>query len=145
MTGETTDILTFELEEVSEHRHVSKIVGNQEKPKKRTQLDSWLNTLQVTPMLDPEAPIEPEDSSKSTKNVFKATFGEVTKYKCLVVVILPYRVPDNICHFAAQEATMVIDQFLKPDFETQINMSYQIEPDVFKKLDVYFSSIIYQV
>ena len=72
-------------------------------------------------MLDPEAPIEREDSVASTKNMFKATFGEISKYNCLVVVILPFRVPDNLCHFAAQEATMVIDQFLKPDFEEQIN------------------------
>ena len=95
-------------------------------------------------MLDPEAPIEREDSVASTKNMFKATFGEISKYNCLVVVILPFRVPDNLCHFAAQEATMVIDQFLKPDFEEQINRKAE-EQDVFKKLDCYFSSIIYQV
>ena len=68
-----------------------------------------MNTLKVTSMLDPEAPIESNMSSGSTKNTFKATFGEIKKYNCLVVVVLPFRVPDNLCHFAAREATMVID------------------------------------
>jgi len=106
--------------------------------------EATLNTLKVTPMLDPEAPIEQEDSAKSVKNVFKATFGEVPRADCLVVVILPFRVPDNMCHFAAREATLVVDQFLIP--------SYQIQPlkpldsqEIFRKLDVYFGSIIYQV
>ena len=52
-------------------------------------------------MLDPEAPIEPEESTKSIKNLFKATFGEISKYNCMVVVCLPARVPDNVCHYAA--------------------------------------------
>lgn len=60
-------------------------------------------------MLDPEAPIEKEDSAKSVKNVFKATFGEVPKYDCVLIVVLPFQVPDNLCHFAAREATMVIE------------------------------------
>lgn len=75
----------------------------------------------MTPVLDPEAPIEPEDSAKSVKNCFKATFGEVPNYDYLIVVVLPFRVPDNVCHFAAREATMVVDQFLKPTFEKKVS------------------------
>ena len=59
--------------------------------------------------MDPESPIEPEESSKSIRNTFKATFGNVKKYTSIVVVVLPFRVPDNLCQFAAQEATMIID------------------------------------
>lgn len=96
-------------------------------------------------MLDPEAPIEPEDSAKSVKNCFKATFGEVPNYEYLVVVVLPFRVPDNICHFAAREATMVVDQFLQPTFESRVLDTRRDGQEEFRKLDVYFSSIIYQV
>ena len=39
---------------------------------------------------------------------------------------------------------MIIDQFLRPNFEQQLYRSTD-EQDVFKKLDCYFSSIIYQV
>jgi len=119
MTGETPDILTFELDSVKEHSHAAKINGRSE-PQVRTRSEAWLNTLQVTPMLDPEAPIEAEDSTASIKNTFKATFGEIRKYGLMAVVILPFRVPDNLCHFAASEATMIIDQFLKPNFENQL-------------------------
>ena len=109
MTGESPDILTFELDELQEHSHAAKILGRPQNRNVRTKSESWLNTLEVSAMLDPEAPIERDDSVASTKNTFKATFGEIKKYDCLVVVILPFRVPDNLCHFAAQEATMVID------------------------------------
>ena len=117
MVGETPEILTFEVDSLVEHPHAARVRGHS-KPHERKSTQSWLNELQVSNMLDPEAPIEAEDSLKSTKNLFKATFGEIAKYDCMVVVCLPSRVPDNLCHFAAQEATMVIDQFLKPDFES---------------------------
>ena len=120
MTGETPDILTFEMDQIKEHAHSAKILGRPGNRNIRNRSESWLNTLEVSAMLDPEAPMEPEDSVASTKNTFKATFGEIKKYNCLVVVILPFRVPDNLCHFAAQEATMIIDQFLKPDFDEQL-------------------------
>ena len=97
----------------------------------------------MTPILEPEAPIEPEESTKSTKNCFKATFGEIHNYEYLIVVVLPYRVPDNICHYAAREATMVVDQFLKPDFEYQVSKNNAYEQEEFRKLDVFFGSIIY--
>ncbi len=108
MTGECPDILTFEMDQLTEHRHTAQILGHRE-PVTRYSAEAALNSLKVTPMLDPEAPIEEEDSSKSVKNVFKATFGEVPKYQSTIVVILPFCVPDNLCHFAAREATMVID------------------------------------
>ena len=143
MTGEVPDILTFELDSVKEHLHAAKIHGRSE-PQVRNKSEAWLNTLQVTPMLDPEAPIEAEDSTGSVKNTFKATFGEIKKYNLMAIVILPFRVPDNLCHFAAQEATMIIDQFIKPNYESQLLLPPE-EQDIFKKLDCYFSSIIYQV
>ena len=55
----------------------------------------------MKPQLDPEAPIHNEESSHTTRNTYKAAFGEVPKVKCMIVVILPFCVPDNICHFAA--------------------------------------------
>lgn len=118
MTGETPDILTFELDQVTEHEHVTKIMERAE-PQTRKKAESYLNTLKVTTTLDPEAPIENELSSKSTKNTFKATFGNIDKHDCVMIVILPFRVPDNLCHFAASELTMILDQHLKPGFEVQ--------------------------
>ena len=52
MTGETPDILTFELDQVKEHSHAA-AVDNREKGNVRNRSEAWLNTLQVTPMLDP--------------------------------------------------------------------------------------------
>lgn len=76
----------------------------------------------MTTALDPEAPIEHEESTKSVKNTFKATFGNITKHECVMIVVLPFRVPDNLCHFAASEITMILDQFLKPDFDSKQSM-----------------------
>ena len=98
-------------------------------------------------MLDPEAPIEPEESTRSTKNTFKATFGEISKFNLMVVVVLPFRVPDNMCHFAAQEATMVLDQFLTPDYEQGGKLygtrKFDNDSELYNKIDAYMSSIIY--
>ena len=101
-------MLVFELDEVQETEHKAKMLNHRE-PKVFYKNEANINTLSVKPQLDPEAPIYAEESQHSTRNCYKATFGEVPKIKCMIVVILPFCVPDNICHFAAQEAAMTVD------------------------------------
>ena len=100
MVGEEPDILVFELDDVQETEHMAKMLGR-DKPRTFHKNKAQINSLSVQPLLDPEAPINNEESSHSTRNTYKAVFGEVPKVKCIIVVILPFCVPDNICHFAA--------------------------------------------
>ena len=74
---------------------------NHAKPKVFRKNEATINSLSVKPLLDPEAAIYDEESTHSTRNTYKATFGEIPGIQCMIVVILPFCVPDNICQFAA--------------------------------------------
>ena len=63
----------------------------------------------------------------------------------MVVVILPFCVPDNICHFAAQEAAMTVDQYISPDVDRDLMSGVKDTIHTFQKLDSYFAAIMYQV
>ena len=144
MTGETPDILTFEVDAVTKHAQAA-AMSSGSKDRLRYKSGAYLNRLEVLPVLDPEAPMNREDSGASTANCFKATFGEVEKFNLMVVTILPFRVPDNICHFAAQEATMVMDQFTPPDYDIQRYSHKDNTTSLLRLLDARLNSIVYQV
>ena len=108
LVGEEPDILVFELDEVEETDQMCKM-REHARPEIYRKNEATINSLVVKPLLDPEAAINNEESPHSTRNTYKATFGEVPKVQCMIVVILPFCVPDNICHFAAQEAAMTVD------------------------------------
>ena len=69
--------------------------------------ESTIGPLNVKPFLNIVAPRNKPDAN-STMNCFKATFGKTLGR--IIVVILPFCIPDNICHYAAQEVTMAYDQ-----------------------------------
>ena len=100
LVGEEPDILVFEMDEVEETDQMCKM-KNHSKPEIFRKNEATINTLVAKPVLDPEAAINSIESPHSTRNTYKATFGEIPKVQCMIVVILPFCVPDNICHFAA--------------------------------------------
>jgi hypothetical protein len=77
-------------------------------PKISKRAEANICDLNVRPILLPTVPFSEEDN-KSTRNCFKATFATVPNKKGLLVIILPFCIPDNLCHFAAQEAAMSFD------------------------------------
>ena len=103
--NEDPDIVVFELDEVVTSKIALDIQGLVE-PLVSKRAEANIGSLQVRPLLSPTAPKNKQEA-KSTTNLFKATVGRA--HDRLIVVILPFSVPDNLCHFAAQEATMCFD------------------------------------
>ena len=104
LVDESTDIMTIEVDTIREHSVVAKIF-DRASPKVRHKTSAALNSIQVRPVLDPEAPINASSSFLSTKNMYKVTYGDVKGGKVMLVVCLPYRMPDNLCRYAATQAT----------------------------------------
>ena len=83
--------------------------------------------------------------------MFKATFGSIPGQNLVAVVVLPFQVPDNICHYACQEVVMCIEQ-LSPNSKCSLkdlcNPNYESPHEqltAWERLDAYLSSVIYQV
>jgi hypothetical protein len=97
----------FELENRSEDKQANEI-----RNKKDTSIfaspQSGIGNSSVQPLLNPQE--RKPNETGTVSNCFKAAFGQITQDKLFVVVILPFSVPDNICHFAAQEITMSFNQ-----------------------------------
>jgi hypothetical protein len=112
LLGEVPDILIFEKEEVQETVLAAELRGRTSTNVSRLA-EANINTLSVKPVLSVTAPRDSEDA-RSTRNCYKATFGHSASQNQVVVIILPFCVPDNVCHFAAQEASVCLDQINKP-------------------------------
>lgn len=103
--NEDPDIVLFEIEEVIQNIRAQEQLGLME-PQVSRRAEANIGSLFFRPVLDPTvARLAKED--KSMRNCFKATFGKAKNR--LIVIILPFSVPDNICHFAAQEVSLCYD------------------------------------
>ena len=112
VTGEPPDILTFEMESLSEDTSAQKKRGGKETEVYMSS-ESAIGTLNVQPVLNPQKTRSNQPGSVS--NCFKAVYGQLPQWKLLIVVGLPFSVPDNICHYAIQEITMGFDQQIPND------------------------------
>lgn len=61
--------------------------------------EATIGDLQVRPCLDPLAS-RYQKTDNGTRNCFKATFRPLGSER-LIVVILPFVIPDNVCQYAA--------------------------------------------
>merc|ERR1740139_901581 len=100
VTGEPPDILTFEMESLSEDTSAQKKRGGKETEVYMSS-ESAIGTLNVQKTRS--------NQPGSVSNCFKAVYGQLPQWKLLIVVGLPFSVPDNICHYAIQEITMGFD------------------------------------
>lgn len=67
--------------------------------------------------------------------------------KVMLVVCLPYRMPDNVCFYAAKEATRLFEEFFCVDAfsTTQDGNQLRLGAQAVEKFETYINSVIYQV
>ena len=61
------------------------------------QVEAMINNVKVKPL-------KRMDTSADTENCFKASFSTITSENLLITIILPFKVPDNVCNNASREA-----------------------------------------
>ena len=80
-------------------------------------------------------------------NLYKAAFSNIDEENLLIVIVLPFSVPDNIVKSTAREAKFHIDELLKSGFASLLDCKPSDHKDelvkINNRLNQIFTTIFY--
>ncbi|CDW73564.1 UNKNOWN [Stylonychia lemnae] len=131
--GEPASIFSFQMTQQKQDQK------NQRGSNSQNSQDAMINNVKVRPVLKVDSNLE-----ASSDSLYKASFANIPDENLLIVIVLPFLVPDSIVKAVAVEAKSYLDQLMKAGFINVIDTRPNDLSKINNRLNQIFSTLFYQ-